>query len=74
MCNRLHSVEQRLSRWLLLCHDRVKSDELQMTQEFISGGLAPVTLGQARSIGALDNPFVPKSIPEAQLVARSRLW
>ena len=39
VCNRLHSVEQRLSRWLLLCHDRVNSDELRMTQEFISNML-----------------------------------
>jgi CRP-like cAMP-binding protein len=39
VCNRLHEVEQRLCRWLLLCHDRVKSDELQMTQEFISNML-----------------------------------
>jgi CRP-like cAMP-binding protein len=39
VCNRLHSVEQRLSRWLLLCHDRVRSDELVMTQEFISNML-----------------------------------
>lgn len=39
VCNRLHSVEQRLARWLLLCHDRVKLDELQMTQEFISNML-----------------------------------
>jgi CRP-like cAMP-binding protein len=35
-CNRLHSVEKRLCRWLLLCHDRIESDELQMTQEFIA--------------------------------------
>ncbi len=39
VCNRLHSVEQRLSRWLLLCHDRAESDELPMTQEFISNML-----------------------------------
>jgi CRP-like cAMP-binding protein len=39
VCNRLHSVEQRLSRWLLLCHDRAGSDELPMTQEFISNML-----------------------------------
>ena len=39
VCNRLHSVEKRLCRWLLLCHDRVASDELQMTQEFISNML-----------------------------------
>ena len=39
VCNRLHSVENRLCRWLLLSHDRVKSDELAMTQEFISNML-----------------------------------
>jgi len=38
-CNRLHSVEQRLCRWLLLCHDRAESNELLMTQEFISNML-----------------------------------
>jgi CRP-like cAMP-binding protein len=36
VCNRLHAVEQRLCRWLLLSHDRVHSRELQMTQEFIA--------------------------------------
>jgi CRP-like cAMP-binding protein len=35
VCNRRHSLEQRLCRWLLMCHDRVKSNELLMTQEFI---------------------------------------
>jgi CRP-like cAMP-binding protein len=39
VCNRLHSVEKRLCRWLLLSQDRVKSDELPMTQEFISNML-----------------------------------
>ena len=39
VCNRLHSVENRLCRWLLLSHDRVKSEELVMTQEFISNML-----------------------------------
>jgi CRP-like cAMP-binding protein len=39
VCNRLHDVEQRLCRWLLLCHDRVKTNELEMTQEFISNML-----------------------------------
>jgi CRP-like cAMP-binding protein len=39
VCNRLHSVEKRLCRWLLLSHDRVNSDELRMTQEFISNML-----------------------------------
>jgi CRP-like cAMP-binding protein len=39
VCNRLHSLEKRLCRWLLLSHDRVKSDELLMTQEFIANML-----------------------------------
>jgi CRP-like cAMP-binding protein len=39
VCNRLHSVEQRLCRWLLMTHDRADSDELQMTHEFISNML-----------------------------------
>jgi CRP-like cAMP-binding protein len=39
VCNRLHSVEQRLCRWLLLTHDRVRSAELLLTQEFIANML-----------------------------------
>ena len=34
-CNRLHSVEERLARWLLMTRDRAVSDELPMTQEFL---------------------------------------
>lgn len=36
LCNRLHSAEERLARWLLLCHDRSASDDLHLTQEFLS--------------------------------------
>jgi CRP-like cAMP-binding protein len=39
VCNRLHGAEQRLCRWLLMCHDRVQTNDLQMTQEFISNML-----------------------------------
>jgi CRP-like cAMP-binding protein len=35
-CNRLHAIEQRLARWMLECRDRLKSDDLGMTHEFIS--------------------------------------
>ncbi len=35
-CNRLHSVEQRCSRWILHTHDRVGKDEFYLTQEFLS--------------------------------------
>ncbi len=36
LCNRLHTVEERLSRWLLMCRDRSETDKLQLTQEFLS--------------------------------------
>ncbi len=36
VCNRLHSVEQQLCRWLLLSHDRLPSNDLVMTQELIA--------------------------------------
>jgi hypothetical protein len=35
-CNRLHSNEERLSRWLLMSHDRVGTDRFPITQEFIA--------------------------------------
>ena len=38
-CNRMHTLEKRLSRWLLLIHDRTTSDQFVMTQEFIANML-----------------------------------
>lgn len=35
-CNRLHPVEQRLCRWILMSHDRVGADTLPLTQEMIA--------------------------------------
>ena len=35
-CNRLHSVEERLARWLLMTQDRIGLQELPLTQEFLS--------------------------------------
>ena len=39
VCNRLHTTEQRLCRWMLMTHDRAQSDRLEMTHEFISNML-----------------------------------
>jgi CRP-like cAMP-binding protein len=36
VCNRLHPIEQRLCRWLLMTRNRVPSDEILMTHEFIA--------------------------------------
>lgn len=35
-CNASHTTEERLSRWLLMCHDRVEGEEIELTQEFIA--------------------------------------
>lgn len=59
VCNRLHSVEQQLCRWLLLSHDRVESDELIMTQELIADMLGvrregvTVAAGHLQDAGAI---------------------
>lgn len=36
ICNQFHSVEERLCRWLLVIHDRIKNDTLPLTQSLIS--------------------------------------
>ncbi len=36
VCNRFHTVEKRLCRWLLIAHDRVDGDTFHLTQEIIS--------------------------------------
>jgi CRP-like cAMP-binding protein len=36
VCNGLHSVEQRCCRWLLMTNDRVHSDNMRLTHEFLS--------------------------------------
>jgi CRP-like cAMP-binding protein len=53
VCNRLHTVEQRLCRWLLMTHDRTRSDQLQMTQEFISNMLGVRREGVTHAAQAL---------------------
>ena len=39
VCNRLHTVDQQLCRWLLLSHDRLETDRLVMTHDLISNML-----------------------------------
>jgi hypothetical protein len=37
VCNTVHHVQERLCRWLLHAHDRLDSDTVSLTQEFLSG-------------------------------------
>ena len=52
-CNRLHSIQQRLCRWLLLSSDRLGSGEIRMTQEMISNVLGVRREGVADAAGRL---------------------
>jgi CRP-like cAMP-binding protein len=38
-CNRMHSVDLRFARWLLVTHDRVEGNKFDLTQEFLAGML-----------------------------------
>jgi CRP-like cAMP-binding protein len=53
VCNRLHAIEQQLCRWLLLSHDRLRSDELIMTQELIANMLGVRREGVTAAAGRL---------------------
>src|SRR5947209_9716768 len=52
-CNTLHTVEERLARWLLLCRRRCESDRLPLTQEFLSHMLGVRRSGVTVAVGIL---------------------
>ena len=52
-CNRHHTIEQQLCRWLLLTIDRIPMGELVMTQELIAYMLGVRRVGIAESAGKL---------------------
>src|SRR5690349_23774337 len=68
VCNRLHSVELQLCRWLLLSHDRLNTDELIMTQELIAGMLGvrregvTVAAGRMRELSVMSAVISRSSI------------
>jgi len=53
VCNRHHSLDQQLCRWLLLSLDRLHSDELVMTQELIANMLGVRREGVTEAAGEL---------------------
>jgi len=55
VCNRHHSVEQQLCRWLLLSIDRLPSDQLVMTQELIANMLGVRREGVTEAAGVLQH-------------------
>ena len=59
VCNRVHPVEERCARWLLMVHDRVDGDQLLLTHEFLAEMLGvrrasvTVVMGQLQGAGLL---------------------
>ncbi|MEJ0037716.1 MAG: Crp/Fnr family transcriptional regulator [Gammaproteobacteria bacterium] len=58
VCNRHHSVDQQLCRWLLLALDRLKSNKLIMTQELIANMLGVRREGVTEAAGRLQRAGV----------------
>jgi CRP-like cAMP-binding protein len=74
VCNRLHSVEQQLCRWLLLSHDRLNTDELVMTQELIADMLGVRREGVTVAAGRLqDDGAISYSRGRIQILDRVKL-
>jgi CRP-like cAMP-binding protein len=58
VCNRHHSVDQQLCRWLLLSLDRLESNELSMTQELIANMLGVRREGVTEAAGKLQDALL----------------
>jgi CRP-like cAMP-binding protein len=52
-CNRVHTIEQRLAKWLLTVRDRIPTDEVNLTHDFLSQMLGTRRAGATVAVGAL---------------------
>lgn len=57
-CNRLHTLEERAARWLLMTHDRVHGADFELTHEFLSLMLGVRRAGVSVAMGTLQNAGV----------------
>jgi len=62
VCNRLHSVEQQLCRWLLINHDQMQTDKLVMTHDLIANMLGVRREGVSIAAGNLQKKGLIKYV------------
>jgi len=73
-CNRLHEIEQRLARWLLMCQDRVGSDILPVTHEFLAQMLGSGRPSVSLAAGMLQKAaFIENLRGSVRIVNRKQL-
>lgn len=74
LCNRLHAVEARLARWLLTSADRMESETLNLTQEFLAQMLGTQRSTVTVAAGAMQqNGMIGYSRGKIRIVDRPRL-
>jgi len=57
-CNRLHTLDERCARWLLMTHDRVHGTTFEITQEFLATMLGVRRVGVSVAMGTLQSAGV----------------
>lgn len=73
-CNRLHTIERRLARWLLMMRDRTTSNVLELTQEFLSHMLGARIAGINEAIRALSqNGLIKHTRGNIEILDREKL-
>src|SRR5256885_10779693 len=73
-CNRVHEVEERLARWLLMCSDRISSNDLPLTQEFLGQMLGTRRSSVTVAAGILQKAgMITTSRGDVKIVDRKKL-
>lgn len=57
-CNRLHTLEERCARWLLMTHDRVHGENFELTQEFLGVMLGVRRAGVSVAMGLFQSAAI----------------
>jgi CRP-like cAMP-binding protein len=73
-CNRLHDIDRRLARWLLMAHDRVDSGTLRITHDFLATMLGTDRPSVSQAAGRFQRMNIIKySRGEVKIVNRGAL-